>query len=45
MNFFCYCADITMQDQLVVYDNEGERLGWMHQPCASPSISAIMSRM
>jgi hypothetical protein len=43
---FCF-ADITMQDQLVIYDNEQGRLGWRSSQCDKKpkSKSAIFSRI
>ena len=46
MDIFCF-ADITMQDQLVIYDNEHGRLGWRPSQCDKKpkSKSDIFSRM
>ncbi|CAM0151725.1 unnamed protein product [Urochloa decumbens] len=40
-------GDITMQDQLVIYDNENERISWQQYPCGkkTKSKSAIVSRI
>ena len=29
----CAFADITMQDRIVIYDNEGSQIGWAHHSC------------
>jgi len=31
--FFISLADITMQDQMVIYDNEKGQIGWIRAPC------------
>uniref|UniRef100_A0ACD6A5S6 Uncharacterized protein n=1 Tax=Avena sativa TaxID=4498 RepID=A0ACD6A5S6_AVESA len=31
-------GDITMQDMLVVYDNERGMMGWAHRPCTTPRL-------
>ncbi|PAN41557.1 hypothetical protein PAHAL_8G052900 [Panicum hallii] len=43
----CIIGDITMQDQLVIYDNEQGRLGWRSSQCDKKpkSKSAIFSRI
>ncbi|KAG2560744.1 aspartic proteinase Asp1-like [Panicum virgatum] len=43
----CIIGDITMQDQLVIYDNEHGRLGWRASQCDKKpkSKSDIFSRM
>ncbi|CAI0449596.1 unnamed protein product [Linum tenue] len=33
-------GDISMRGQLVVYDNEKNRIGWMHSDCAKPKRSS-----
>ncbi|KAL6870812.1 hypothetical protein ACP4OV_014660 [Aristida adscensionis] len=40
-------GDITLQDQLVIYDNEKRQLGWMRSPCDKlpKSTSPIFSRI
>lgn len=32
-NFFLSLADITMQDHMVIYDNEKGKIGWIRAPC------------
>lgn len=31
--YFWKCADISMQDLLVIYDNERGRIGWARANC------------
>ncbi|RLM70154.1 hypothetical protein C2845_PM17G03750 [Panicum miliaceum] len=40
-------GDITMQDQLMIYDNEKGRIGWMQSPCDKmpKSKAVIVSRI
>ncbi|KAL6639812.1 hypothetical protein ACP70R_022634 [Stipagrostis hirtigluma subsp. patula] len=36
---------ITMQDRIVIYDNENGQLGWVHDSCETKSDSVITSRL
>nr|CAB3489355.1 unnamed protein product [Digitaria exilis] len=40
---FSIIGDITMQDQMVIYDNEKAQLGWMRGPCSRSAKSAMSS--
>lgn len=31
--YFHLLADVTMQDQMVIYDNERGQIGWIRAPC------------
>uniref|UniRef100_A0A0E0F341 Peptidase A1 domain-containing protein n=1 Tax=Oryza meridionalis TaxID=40149 RepID=A0A0E0F341_9ORYZ len=35
--------DITMQDQMVIYDNEREQLGWIRGSCGRSPTKSVMS--
>ncbi|KAK3152212.1 hypothetical protein QOZ80_2BG0155930 [Eleusine coracana subsp. coracana] len=36
---------VTMQDRIMIYDNEEEKIGWVHGPCRIESESEITSRL
>jgi hypothetical protein len=39
---FCF-VDITMQDQMVIYDNEKSQLGWARGACTRSAKSILSS--
>jgi len=40
---FNVIGDITMQDQMVIYDNEKAQIGWVRGPCSRSAKSILSS--
>ncbi|KAK3156081.1 hypothetical protein QOZ80_2AG0102610 [Eleusine coracana subsp. coracana] len=36
---------VTMQDRIIIYDNEAKQIGWVHGPCGTESEPEITSRL
>jgi hypothetical protein len=50
MVFICFCflgTAVTMQDRIMIYNNQIGYIGWAHDPCESrtESESVITSRL